>query len=125
MPKPKSSYDPIKERAKIVADRLWEKAVELANILAPDVPADHEQLPDEYQWMILERVAQSLSPQSWDDPDAILDLYRLRRKFAPMVAYEWLKDIAAEKRKLKRAMPRADITPENPEYDAIMRRLSR
>ena len=111
--KPKPQYDPIKQRAKMVADLLWERAMEIANILAPDVPADHEVLPDDIQWEILEKAASSLSPAAWDDPDAILDLYRLRKKFYPELAYPWLVDHARRMRSVQRATPKSEETPQN------------
>ncbi|GIV04052.1 MAG: hypothetical protein KatS3mg015_2882 [Fimbriimonadales bacterium] len=111
--KPKPQYDPIKQRAKMVSDLLWERAVEVAKILAPDIPADHEVLPDDMQWQILERVASSLSPAAWDDPNAILDLYRLRKKFYPELAYPWLVDHARRVRSAQRVIPKPEETPQS------------
>lgn len=109
--KPKPTYDPIKQRAKMVSDELWERAMEIAKVLAPDTPADHEKLPEQMQWAILETVATNLSPYSWDDPEAIRDLYMLRKKFYPQGADPALMEFANRKRRFDRLVPGPEQTP--------------
>lgn len=118
-------YDPLKERAKSLSDTLWERARNIAKVLAPDVPADAEQLDPKMQWMVLESIAVNLSPEAWDDPEAINDLYKLRKQFAPQLAFDWLPAAAAYRKKVRSTLPRPEITPANPEYAAMMRRLKR
>ena len=91
---PKASYDPLHERAKLFADRLWERAMDIANTLAPEVPHDQEPLDPFDQWQLLESVAISLNPATWDRPDAINDLYNLRMQFLPQADNAWLKVLA-------------------------------
>lgn len=119
-----SSYDPLKERAKLISDVLWERAKNIAKVLAPDVPADQQELDPKDQWMLLERVAINLSPEAWDDPNAIRDLYQLRKQFAPQLAFPWLLDAASYRQKEKSLVPRADISPASPEFEKLKRRLS-
>lgn len=122
---PKPSYDPLKERAKLVADQLWERAVAVAKVLAPDVPADQEPLPEWDQWMVLERVAMQLSPAAWNDANAIEDLFKLRKLFAPQMAEEWMPIAAKYRRKEQAGLPDPAVSPASPEFEKNMRRLSR
>lgn len=118
-------YDPLKERSKYLADVLWERARDIAKILAPDVPADSQELSPFVQWMLLEKVAINFSPAAWDNPEAINDLYKLRKQFAPDLAHEWLPAAARYQQKLKGALPNPEVTPQSPEWKKQQRRLAR
>lgn len=121
----RQTYDPMAHRAKLLSDLLWERAKKLASILAPDEPADQEPLDDFEAWMILEHAAVAISPMTWDDPDALTDLFRLRRLFAPDLASESLKLRAAQVRKERAMLPDPSITPQSPEWEERIRRLKR
>lgn len=112
----RADENPLYEQAKHVGDVLFERAKALVDIIAPERPVDAEPLDEYEQWEILERVAQTLSPGAWDDPDALDTLFRLRRRFAGSED-EWLKTLAKEARERKRMMPDISITPENPDYE--------
>lgn len=118
-------YDPLSRRAKLLSDLLWERAKKLAAVIAPDEPTDQEPLTDHETWVVLETVATTLSPMLWDDPEALDDLYRLRRMFIPQLANESLKIRARLVRKEKSMLPDPSITPENPEFEKRMARLKR
>ena len=118
-------YDPLKERAKFVADALWERAQKVADVLAPEVPYDQEEWPPFYQWMLLERVAMQLSPEAWDDPNAIRDLMALRKQFAPALPVDPLAVAAEYRERERRGLPDPSISPQSPEWDAQLRRLTR
>lgn len=120
-----ASYDPLKERARWLANTLYERAKKIAEVMAPDVPSDMEEIPEDMQWRVLELVSTQLSPEFWDDPDAILDLYKLRKRFAPTLADERLPLIADFKRKERAMLPDPDITPESPEFEKQMARMKR
>lgn len=122
---PKPEYDPLERIAKMVADQAWEKAQRIVERLAPENPADTDQLDEQTQWLILQEVAINMSPEFWDDPDAIEDFARLTTKFAPGVPTDHLKPIAQAKRASNRALPDLTITPENPEYERMERRMRR
>lgn len=127
----KAEYDPLRHGAKTLADQIWEAAKALADTLAPEQPTDTEPLDDMTQWLILETLAigtpgtPGMSPEFWDDPDAIDDYHRLLGLFAPDVPRDYLKPIAKAKRASQRALPDVSITPESPEYEAMMRRMKR
>lgn len=123
--KTQSSYDPLRERAKVLADALFERAKAIADVLAPDVPYDQEEAPTELQWLLLERVAMNLSPEAWDNFDAIMDLYHLRKKFAPVLADPSLPVLARYRRQLNNHLPDPSITPQSPEWERQQRRLMR
>lgn len=118
-------YDPLSRRAKLLADMFWERAMKLAEALAPDEPTDQEPLTDHETWMLLEGVGTSLSPMLWDDPDALDDLYRLRKMFMPQLANEGLKIRSRMLRKEQNMLPDPAITPENPEFQKRIERLKR
>lgn len=109
--KPSPVYDPLKVRAKALSDQLWERAMEIARVLAPDVPVDHVELDERQQWILLERVALNLSPFVWDDPDAIRDLYMLRKKFIPKAADPSLLEYAQRMASMKKKIGRPWETP--------------
>lgn len=119
------AHDPMQHRAKLLSDLLWERAKDLAGVLAPDEPADQEQLSDREAWMILEHAAISMSPMTWDDPDALTDLLRLRRMFAPELASERLNARASQVRKERAMLPDPSITPQSPEWEKRIRRMKR
>ena len=121
----KPEYDPLERIAKMVADQAWEKANRIVERLAPEQPADTDQLDEQTQWLILQEVAINMSPEFWDDPEAIEDFARLTQKFAPGVPVDHLKPIAQAKRASNRALPDLSITPENPEYERMERRMRR
>lgn len=118
-------YDPLARRAKFLSDLLWERAKKLAAVLAPDEPADQEALSDHESWMVLETVATTLNPMLWDDPDALDDLYRLRRMFMPDIASDRLKIRSRVLRKEQSMLPDPSITPESPAFQKRIDRLKR
>lgn len=119
----RSAYDPLRENAKLIADTMWERAMEIAKIFAPDIPTDAEELPEEMQWLILEVTAMNLSPESWDDPAAIQDLHRLRKQFAPSVPGDDLPVLARYKQRERELRPDPSISPQNPAFEEKARRL--
>ena len=120
----RQTASPLYERAKLVADNLWERANAMADILAPDVPADAEELTEHEQYLILERASIAFSPAWWEDPDALDALYAYRKKFAGRESPE-LKAYATLQRERQRHMPDASITPQSPEWEAQRRRMRR
>lgn len=118
-------YDPLSRRAKLLADLLWERGKKLAAVIAPDEPTDQEPLSDHESWMVLETVATTLNPMVWDEPDALEDLYRLRRMFMPDLASEKLKIRSRQLRKEQAMLPDPAITPENPEFQKRLDRIKR
>lgn len=122
---PRQAYDPLRDRAKLLSDLLWERSKKLADVLAPDEPSDQEPLSDHEAWMILEHAAISVSPMTWDDPDALTDLLRLRKMFAPELASDRLKLRASQVRKERDMLPDPSITPQSPEWEKRIRRLNR
>ena len=117
------SYDPLRERAKLLADLLWERAKKLADLLAPEHPVDQEPIDEMDQWLLLEQVALTLSPLHWDRPDAIMDLYQLRRKFMPERNHDALKVAAQYQEKQRKMLPDPSVTPQSPEWEQKQRRL--
>jgi hypothetical protein len=121
----KPSYDPIAKRAKMLSDIVWEKAMKIAAVLAPEHPLDQEPLSDHESWMLLEAVAVGLSPSAWDDPQALTDLYQLRKMFLPGAADETLKIRAAQLKREQAALPDPTISPASPDFARRMERLKR
>ncbi|GIW17448.1 MAG: hypothetical protein KatS3mg064_0605 [Tepidiforma sp.] len=119
----RTTYDPLRQRAKLASDLLWERARRLADIIAPAEPMDEEPLTDRESWMILEAAALTFSPWTWEDPEALEDLYRLRKQFAPGAAKESLRERAKLLRRDQAMLPDPAITPQNPEFERRMRRL--
>lgn len=119
------SYDPLARRAQLLENVVWERARKLADIIAPVEPVDEEPLSEHESWMLLERAAASVSPATWDDPNALSDLYRLRKMFMPDLASESLKIRARQVAKEKSMLPDPAITPENPEFEKRIARLKR
>lgn len=114
--------NPLYEQAKQLGDALYEDAKKLADILAPDHPVDTEELDPFDQYQILEHAAVLFSPGYWDDPDALEDLFRLRKRFTGRETQE-LKEFAKVARARRKRMPDIDVTPENPEFQKMMRKV--
>lgn len=111
----KPSYNPLYERAKMLADELWERAQRMAEALAPEIPADTEPLDEWDQWQILQATALSFSPGYWDDPDALEDLYRLKLQFTGRDDRE-LQALAKLAKAKREALPPPEMTPRNPKW---------
>lgn len=123
----KPSYDPIASAAKDLANEVWEESMRIADVLAPSNPSDQEPMSELDTWMVLEEVALRTSPfsGSWDVfPQALHDLYALRKKFLGMDQPR-LKDRAKFAETQKRNLPDASISPANPEFAKRMARLRR
>lgn len=118
----KPGSEPLRDRAKFLADVLYERAKNLAETLAPEVPADAEPLDPYDQWNILEAAAAAFSPAYWDEPEALDDLYKLRKQFMG-VDDEQLKALAKEAKQRKRFTPDLSITPASPEFAKQARRM--
>lgn len=121
----RATYDPINQTEERLAHIVWERARAISQILAPDEPVGEEPLTEHESWLILETVAASLSPAYWEDPNALTDLYQLRKMFVPEAADPGLRDRAEYVRKTKEMLPDPAITPENPEFERRLRRLTR
>lgn len=121
----KPDFNPMRDSAKSLADELYHRAKEIADTIAPERPQDTEEADDKDVWILLERVSLRLSPEFWDDPDAIDDLIRLRSKFEPRIPVEHLKPIARAVRKSRAALPDVSVTPASPEYEKMVERLKR
>lgn len=122
---PAHRWNPMEELSTALEYRVWEASKIIADQLAPDEPADMEPLEDHDQWMLLEHVALNLSPQAWDDPNAINALYDLRKRFAPALATPDLKVLAHLKKTEKGLLPDPSVTPESPEWTKQKNRLAR
>ena len=110
--------------AKQVGDKLWEDAQKMAEALAPEHPADAEELDEFDQFQILMTAAVEFSPGYWDDPDALEDLYRLKKQFTGRDDQQLL-DFARVAKAQRNNMPDPNITPENPDWEDQMRRMKR
>lgn len=117
-------YDPLMTRAKLVADELWERAMRVAEIMAPEEPSDAEPLDDLTTFQILQTLATNMSPEFWDS-GAVEDYHRLLGMFAPEVPREHLPEIARMRRQMERGLPDPSITPQNPEYKKMLGRMSK
>lgn len=118
----KPDYSPLDETAKQVADILWERAMDVVRALAPERPHDAVEIDPYAEWHILEATAASFSPGYWDDPDALEDLYALRKKFMG-VDDEELKILAKFAKQKQRFTPDISITPANPRFEEQARRM--
>lgn len=117
-------HDPIHDRQKLLGDLMFEKIKALAEVLEPEVPSDSEPLDDVQVHLILETAAVNLSPHAWDDPAAIEDLIRLRKKFAPgVLETDTLKAVKRLAETDKRMVPDPSITPQSPEWKEQQKRL--
>lgn len=116
--------NPLDRRAKLIADKLYERAKKLADALAPERPTDTEELPEDVTWRILEDAATALSPAFWGEPDALHDLYRLRKQFTG-VEDPLLQIYERRARAALRGVPDPSITPESPEWEKQRRRMKR
>lgn len=124
--KPKPSYDPLATRAKALADRVWENAMRIAEVLAPARPVDQEPIEEHDTWLLLEAVAAEVSPFSgmWDAyPGALHDLFELRKKFLPETASPRLEVIANRAEKMNALLPDPTITPANKDFEKRQNRL--
>ena len=110
--------------AKQAADRMWEDAQKLAEAFAPEVPADAEELDEFDQFQVLMTASVNFSPGYWDDPDALEDLYRLKKQFTGRDDQELL-ELAKVARAQRKNMPDPNITPENPEWQDQLNRMKR
>lgn len=110
--------------SKMVADRMWEDAQKLAEALAPERPADAEELDEFDQFQILMTAAVNFSPGYWDDPDALEDLYRLKKRFTGRDDRELL-EFAKLARAQRKSLPDPNITPQNPEWQDQLKRMKR
>ena len=122
---PAHHFNPLEDLSTALSYRVWEAAKIIADQLAPDEPADMEPLDDHDQWMLLETVASKLSPQAWDDPNAITALYNFRKKFAPVLAHPRLQTWAQLKKKEQGMLPDPEITPDSEDFEKMKRRLER
>jgi hypothetical protein len=119
------SFDPLKERAQWMANTVWERAKAIAQVLAPQNPVDQEEMPPYMQWLLLEKVAINLSPAAWDDPEAIKDLYDLRKQFAPALAHDWMPVMARYRKTEQAHIPDPTVTPASPDFEKMKQRLKR
>lgn len=113
----------MRSRAKSIADLAWEKARVLVELIAPEVPVDQEPLDDHMSWHILEDAALSVSPETWDNPEALKDLIALRKRFAPQLHDENLAILAKAREKEARARWDPSITPASDKFEAMAKRL--
>lgn len=113
-PKNNSLYDD----AKTLSDMAWEDAMRMADALAPAAPSDAEELSEWDQFQILMAAAAEFSPGYWDDPDALEDLWRLKKQYTGIDDRQ-LKDFASKRRQLRRGLPDPRITPQNPEWEKL------
>lgn len=111
--------------AKKVADILWSKAMKIVDQLAPEHPADSAQMEEFDQFAVFEIVLPQMSPEFWNDPDAVMAYHRLLGKYAPTRPRDWLLPIAKAQRVNQRSLPDPTLTPEDPEYEKMVRRITR
>ena len=107
-----------------LADQLWEDGQVLAQQLRGDQPDDSQELSERDSWLVLEKAAATLPPSEWTDPNALTDLFELRRKFTQLEHPE-LRVFAQQQRRLKALTPDPSITKANPAWDKMVRRLER
>lgn len=115
-------FDPLYDRAKMIADELWERANRLADIMAPEQPVDTEPLGDFDQFQILQLAAVSFSPGFWDDSDALEDLHRLKKQFTGRDDPHLL-EYAKQAKERKALLPPPEMTPRNPKWEEHMEKL--
>ena len=108
--------------AKRLADLMWEEANRLADIMAPEVPVNAEVLQPLDQLILLETVAAELPPHYWNNPDAVEALFKLKRELRG-VTLPYLRDIAAQQRRMRRNLPDPRISPANPRFQEVAQRL--
>jgi len=118
----KPAYNPLHSMAKTVADEAYERAMKVAELLAPEQPTDTEPLDDFDQWNILQMAAVSFSPGYWDDPEALTALYDLKKKFTGREDPQLL-EFAKTAKARKDALPPPDMTPRNPKWDEEMQKM--
>lgn len=123
-------WDPLTERVRLVANEVWERSTQLLNVLAPERPADAEELDPLQQWQLLESAAMVLPPVYWDRPDALEDLIRLRTRFVPepyrsLMGTDQLKAVKRLRERQAKDLPDPAISPANPEFEEKVRRLTR
>ena len=115
-PKESSLYDD----AKSLSDMAWEDAARLALALAPEVPSDTEELDEFTQFNILMIAAAEFSPGYWDDPDALTDLWRLKKKYLGRDDEE-LKQLAKVAKVQRSGLPDPMMTPAHPDWEKVNR----
>ncbi|MEY4761915.1 MAG: hypothetical protein RLZZ200_1771 [Pseudomonadota bacterium] len=114
--------NPMYDRAKMIADEIWERANRLAEVLAPERPTDTEPLDDFDQFQILQTAAVSFSPGYWDDPNALEDLYRLKKQFTGRDDKQLL-EFAKEAKARKDALPPPEMSPQNPKWQEAIAKM--
>ena len=115
-PKENTLYDD----SKTLADMMWEDAVRLAEALAPEVPTDAEELDEFSQFNILMMAAAEFSPGYWDDPDALEDLFRLKKQFMNVEDVE-LRELAKVAKVQRKGIPDPMMTPQHPDWEKVVR----
>jgi hypothetical protein len=110
------------DRAKMIADEIWERANRLAEVLAPERPTDTEPLGDFDQFNILQAAAVSFSPGYWDDPAALEDLYRLKKQFTGRDDRQLL-DFARAAKERKAMLPPPEMSPQNPKWQETVAKM--
>ena len=112
------AYDPIAEGSKTLADVLYDDAYKLSLVLAPDVPSDTEELDSRLQWQVLETLALTRSPHTWEDPDALEDYLRLTKQFMPANSerLEYLRPVIALRKVEQKGRPDLNVTPTSAEW---------
>ena len=115
---------PLLEEAHALADMLFNDAMELVDILAPDNPIDTVQLEDREIYRLLESIAVELPVMYWDDhPEAIRDLARLRKAFGGRDS-EYLIALATRFESINKKKPDHEIAPGGPAWEAQEKRMS-
>lgn len=116
--------NPYQRRAKLLADAIYDGARKIAKYIAPEEPIDAEYYDDEYVWRLLETAAQHTSPAFWDDPDAITDLFNLRKQFTGRED-QFLPIFAKAAKDRQSHTLNLDIPPGSKEWDEQDRRIHR
>lgn len=121
----------LQAEVKSTADILWEDARRLAEESGGETPTDAAQMDDHDTWQVLETIAvgvpglfEGLPPSAWTDPAALTDLFELRKRFTGLEHPE-LKIWATAQKKIAKLSPDPNITPANPKFDQMRRRLAR
>ena len=118
----RSQTDPLYVRSKTVADQLFERIERLVDMLAPERPTDTEPLNEFDQFNILQLAAVIHSPGYWDDPEALTDLYRLKKQFTGRDDQQLVEFAKAAKAR-KEALPPPEMTPQNPKWREMMDKM--
>ena len=120
----KPAPNPLQERAEMLADVAYERALKMVELITEDVPVDAEPLDAQEQWMLLEGVALQL-PSLWMWPSqAIAELVKLREQFAPGrfdADNEEARIIAEYNARQERLLPDPTMSPASPGWDKYAR----